>query len=623
MQSYTSPAEALEAFHRGQCGRAWEWLGAHPTETGWRFAVWAPHAVRVSLVGDCNGWDRESDPLEKAEDGVWSLEVPAERLEGAPDAYRYAIQGPDGAWHERLDPYALSAAEGASHRTEFFDYRWQDADWMQRRAETREEPQPINIYEVDPGSWRRREDRSGSRVLTWDELADQLIPYAQDMGYTHLGLLPVMEQTAPYAVTGYFAADARFGAPEELMAFIDRCHQAGLGVILDWVSAHFPRGETGLQRFDGTPCYEYADPRRGELPQWDACLFDLSRGEVRSFLLSGARFWLERFHADGLRLDAVSAMVTHDFGREDGCWLPNKHGGRESIEGIDFLQQLCDRVHREFPGALMIAEESCVFPGVTHSPGVGGLGFDLKWNTGWTYDTLAYLREEPEQRGACHDRLTFSLCYAFDEHFLLPLSHDETAPGRGSMLDKMPGDIWRKFAGLRALYGYMMAHPGKKLLFMGNEFGQFTEWRPNDQLEWFLLLYDMHPQLQRCVRDLNLAYRERPELWEQDDSWDGFQWIQPNDRDNSVFAFLRWSREGKAVLCVSNFTPAFHPAYRLGLPAEGRVMELLNTDSNIYGGSDQRCGVRSTEPSAWNGFPYSLEVTVPPLATVWYVYQRT
>ncbi len=591
--------------------------------------------------------------MERKPDGVWETWVPAASFDPAsdperfqyPDAaeklltYKYAVQYADGSWHQHADPFAFRMEERphtASRLCRLDGYAWQDAAWMSERVQRDLRRRPLNIYEVHLGSWRRAgsgKDGSGNRgqsgrVLTYTELADQLIPYVQDMGYTHVELLPVMEHPLDaswgYQVSGYYAATSRYGKPQELMALIDRCHQAGIGVILDWVPAHFPKDEAGLRRFDGSCLYEHPDARRGEMPIWGTCLFDLSRREVRSFLLSNACFWLEQYHADGLRVDAVAAMLYHDFSRESGQWLPNKHGGRENLDGIFFLQHLNQAVHEDFPGAVMIAEDSSAYPGVTHSPGTGGLGFDFKWDMGWMNDTLAYIREDPLFRKWHHDKLTFSMMYAFNEAYLLPLSHDEVVHGKGSLLDKQPGDIWKKFAGLRALYGYMMAHPGKKLLFMGGEFGQFIEWRCQDQLDWFLLLYDMHPQLQTCVRQLNRLYRETPALWEVEDSWDGFRWIQVDDRDNSVLAFLRTDRAGdQSILCVCNFTPVYHPVYRIGLPEAGVLTEMINTDRNEFGGSNQgNAAPIHTEPTAWGGFQHSLELVIPPLATVWYRFEK-
>ncbi len=642
----TAPAETeRRSFHSGEDCRLWNSLGAHPVRVNrrkmWRFAVWAPQARQVSLVGEFNRWDREATPMAREEDGVWTVVLPAGLFDIAsdparysyPDAdrkilnYKFAVLGEDGEWHFRGDPCAFRMEQRpntASCLCDLSDYRWQDADWMKARASYCSGSSPVSIYEVHLGSWRKGEN---GRTLTYGEIADQLIPYALDMGYTHLELLPVMEHPFDgswgYQVTGYFAATSRYGAPQELMALIDRCHQAGLGVILDWVPAHFPKDENGLRRFDGSCLYEHPDPRRGEMPQWGTCLFNFERPEVCSFLKSSAFFWLERFHADGLRVDAVSAMLYLDFGKDHGQWLPNERGGRENHAAIRFLRELNTAVAAEFPGVMMIAEESTAFPLVTRSAEEGGLGFTLKWNMGWMNDTLAYIKEDPIFRKWHHNRITFGMTYAFSERFLLPFSHDEVVHGKKSMLDKQPGDIWKKFAGLRALYGYQMSQPGKKLLFMGGEFGQFIEWRHDDPLDWFLLLYDMHPQLQACVRDMNRLYRETPALHDDTLEWKGFRWVQVDDRDNSVFAYLRSDREGNSLLCLTNFTPVYHPVYRLGLPSPGTLTEVLNTDRNIYGGSDQHNPAPvHTEETPWQDLPCSLELRIPPMAAVWFRFDR-
>ena len=650
MQELTEAAPSAgphAAFHAGQDCRAWEWLGAHRLhgKSGdiWHFCVWAPHAQRVSLVSEFNRWDREANPMTREEDGFWSVEIPAALFTVEsdpprytyPDAaqklltYKFAVLAEDGQWHFRSDPCAFRMEQRPNTASIIWDtagYDWKDGDWVKARKTWDAVSSPINIYEVHLGSWRREGGDHG-RYLTYTEIADQLIPYALDMGYTHLEFLPVMEHPFDgswgYQVTGYFSATSRFGTPQELMALIDRCHQAGLGVILDWVPAHFPKDENGLCKFDGSCLYEHPDPRRSEMPQWGTCLFDFGKPEVRSFLESSAFFWLENFHADGLRVDAVSAILYLDFCKGPGQWLPNEKGGRENLDGISFLQKLNTDVADAFPGVMMIAEESTAFPMVTKPAEVGGLGFTLKWNMGWMNDTLTYIAEDPIWRKWHHDRITFSLTYAFSEHYILPYSHDEVVYGKKSMLDKQPGDIWQKFAGLRALYGYQLSHPGKKLLFMGGEFGQFIEWKHDDPLDWFLLLYDMHPQLQACVRDMNRLYREIPALHDDSLEWEGFRWTQVEDRDNSVFGFIRSDRDGHSLVCVSNFTPVYHPVYRMGLPESGSLTEILNTDRNTYGGSDQHnAGTLHTDDIPMQSFPNSVEMCIPPLATVWFRYDK-
>ena len=464
-------------------------------------------------------------------------------------------------------------------------------------------------------------------MYTYREFADELIPYIQEMGYTHIELLPVMEHPLDmswgYQVTGFYSATARYGTPLELMNLIDRCHQAGIGVILDWVPAHFPRDEVGLFRFDGTDLYNHPDPRRGEIAQWGTMLFDYARGEVCSYLLSNACFWLDVFHADGIRVDAVSGIIYYDFCKGPGQYIPNCFGGRENLDGINFLRRLNQTVYHDFPGLMMIAEESTAFPMVTAPTYLGGLGFGFKWNMGWMNDILSYIKLDPVYRKYHHNKVTFSLFYAFSENYILPFSHDEVVHGKHSMLDKNPGDLWKKFAGLRALYGYTMAHPGKKLLFMGGEFAHFIEWKYDDQLDWFLLVYERHAPLQSCVRQLNHIYRETPALYEVDNSWNGFQWITANDTDNSVVAFLRTDQRGRAILCVTNFTPVFHPIYRIGLPFGGTLREIFNTDRAEYGGSNQYNAYElSAQPGEFNGFPFWTEICVPPLSCVYFTYEK-
>lgn len=659
---YIAPsAEVREWFHQGTNRRAYEMLGAHTVEQNgqamWHFAVWAPNARQVFLTGEFCRWDKTAYPMQKQFDGTWELRLPAELFDPAsdperyhyPDAeqklktYKYVVDGADGVWREKADPYGFAMQNRPNTASVLCDlekYAWQDSLWMERRKDRNLYDEPMNVYEVHLGSWMREgstkqgdglmgdgKDNTG-RMLTYTEIADKLIPYVLDMGYTHVELLPVMEHPLDmswgYQVGGYYAATARYGQPMELMQLIDRCHQAGIGVILDWVPAHFPKDGFGLGMFDGTHCYEHPDPRRGEMPQWGTYLFDFARGEVRSFLMSNACFWLEWYHADGLRVDAVSSMLYHDFCRDGMEWLPNKLGGRENLDAISFFQMLNIVVQRDFPGTMTIAEESHNFPKVTHPVKEGGLGFTYKWNMGWMNDTLAYIDKEPIHRKWHHDKLTFSLFYAFNEHFILPFSHDEVSHGKKSMIDKQPGDLWQKFAGLRALYGYTMAHPGKKLLFMGGEFGQFMEWRYDDQLDWFLLLYEKHPQLHRCVKELNFFYKNTPALYEVDGGWDGFQWSQANDKENSIAAFIRTDKAGKAILCVTNFTPRYFEQYTLGLPTGGKLTEVFNTDSECYAGS----GKGNAKPiriykQPKDEFAYSATIVVPPLATVYFRYDKT
>ncbi|MHC1786653.1 MAG: 1,4-alpha-glucan branching protein GlgB [Christensenellales bacterium] len=633
-----------QAFHQGSSRHAYEMLGAHPVRQDgqdlWHFSVWAPNAQAVYVTGEFCSWDPKVCPMSKQFDGTWETRLPAKMFtvsqdpgrfsyEGAAErlrSYKYAIQGPDGALHLKADPYAFASElrpNTASLLCDLAGHEWGDGAWMAQRAAWDPFRSPINIYEMHLGSWRRG-DEGG--LLSYEAIADLLIPYLAEMGYTHVELLPVMEHPLDmswgYQVTGYYAPTSRHGTPEDFMRFVDRLHQAGLGVILDWVPAHFPRDEIGLRQFDGTPCYEHADPRRSEMKQWGTMMFDFARGESCSFLLSNACFWLEYYHADGLRCDAVSSMLYHDFGRESD-WLPNAYGGKENLDAIAFMRRLNETVYRDFPGAMTIAEESSAYPMVTRPTYLGGLGFGFKWNMGWMNDMLSYVKLDPIYRKWHHNKLTFSLCYAFSENYILPFSHDEVVHGKHSMLDKQPGDLWRKFAGLRALYGYTMAHPGKKLLFMGSEFGHFIEWKDDAQLDWFLLMFERHPDMQRYVRELNHFYTGHAELYQIDDSWSGFQWLVPDDQDHSVVIFYRLDRQGNALICATNFTPAFHAQYRFGLPLDGIVKEVFNSDLAEYGGSNQfNAHPLRAEEIISHDQPYSVEVCLPPLSTVYFSYQR-
>ena len=644
MQYKPPTDQERQAFHKGSSRHAYRMLGAHPVvqdgESMWHFCVWAPNARAVNLTGEFCFWDPRKHPMEKQHDGTWELRLPdrlftpdsdPERFDypGAAEklrTYKYAIFSQDGSLSLKADPYALRSElrpNTASVLCDLEGYKWSDQEWMKKRAKWDPYRSPINIYEMHLGSWRRSED---GEMLSYGEIADQLIPYIQEMGYTHVELLPVMEHPLDmswgYQVTGYYAPTARHGTPWEFMAFVDRLHQADIGVLLDWVPAHFPKDEIGLRQFDGTACYEHVDPRRAEMKQWGTMLFDYARGEVSSFLLSNACFWLEYYHADGLRCDAVSSMLYHDFAREDD-WAPNQYGGRENLEAIAFLRRMNETIYHDFPGAIMVAEESSAFPMVTHPTYLGGLGFGFKWNMGWMNDMLRYVKQDHYARKYHHSKLTFSLHYAFSENYILPFSHDEVVHGKHSMLDKQPGDLWRKFAGLRALYGYTMAHPGKKLLFMGSEFAHYIEWKYDDQLDWFLLVYERHPDMQRYVKELNHLYKQRSELWQVEDSWDGFQWLQADDVDNSVVIFARYDKQGKALICMTNFTPAFHPAYRFGLPADGLIAEELNSDLPRFGGSNQyNAQPLRAQEIPMGEFPYSVEVCVPPLSTVYFSYRK-
>ncbi|HQZ37809.1 MAG TPA: 1,4-alpha-glucan branching protein GlgB [Vicinamibacterales bacterium] len=600
--------------------RAFDALGARPLVHGIRqgvhFAVWAPNARRVSVVGNFNGWDGRVHPMRARSSGFWEIFIPDL---GTGDAYKFEIISADGRIVLKSDPvgrYFETPPRTAS--VVWADaYEWVDEDWMQRRADAGLWlKQPMSVYEVHLGSWRKGPD---GRLLSYREMAGQLVPYVKALGFTHIELMPVMEHPFTgswgYQVVGFFAPTSRFGPPEDFKAFVDACHQAGIGVILDWVPGHFPKDEHGLARFDGTAVYEHADPRQGEHQDWGTLIFNYGRHEVRSFLLSSAMYWIEQFHVDGLRVDAVASMLYLDYSREAGQWVPNQYGGRENIEAIEFLKQLNTLVLRECPGVVVFAEESTAWPGVTQPVHLGGLGFTYKWNMGWMHDMLDYTHQDPVHRRWHHNRITFSIMYAYSERFVLPFSHDEVVHGKGSMLGKMPGDLWQRLANLRALYGYMFAHPGKKLMFMGGEIGQWSEWNHDGELDWPALADAGHAGLQAWVRDLNACYRSEPALWEQDNDPHGFQWIDCHDSDNSIISLVRRGDAGtRPVVVVVNFTPVPRTGYRIGVPEAGRHLELLNSDAAVYGGSNMgNGGSVFTEPVPSHGFDQSVSLTVPPL----------
>jgi 1,4-alpha-glucan branching enzyme len=603
-------------------------LGAQVREidgvTGVSFAVWAPAATAVSVVGDFNSWDGRLHPMRAmGASGIWELFVP----DVPPGArYKYEIRTQSGDLRMKADPFAFEAEvpPETSSVVNHSEYEWQDAEWLMTRAEAQQLEAPISIYEVHIGSWRRN-PLEDDRPLTYTELADELAAYAQDMGFTHIELLPVMAHPFAgswgYQVTSQFAPTPRFGSPDEFRGFVDRLHGHGLGVILDWVPAHFPKDDWALRRFDGTALYEHEDPRKGEHPDWGTLVFNFGRNEVRNFLLASALYWLREYHADGLRVDAVASMLYLDYSRKEGEWIPNEHGGRENLEAVQFLQELNEVVFKEVPGVISAAEESTAWPGVSRPTYVGGLGFGFKWNMGWMHDTLAYFQQDPVYRRYHHHALTFSLMYAFSENFILPLSHDEVVHGKGSLLNKMPGDKWQKLANLRCLYAYMWAHPGKKLLFMGQEFAQEQEWSEERSLDWHLLEDPQHAGVQSLVRDLNRAYRDEPALWQRDSDPGGFYWIEPNDADQSVVAFARQGADGERVIvCVMNLTPVPREDYRLGLPRSGTWREVVNTDAEVYGGSNTgNLGGVEAEGVPWHSQPFSATVTLPPLGVLWLV----
>jgi 1,4-alpha-glucan branching enzyme len=613
----------LEAFNQGDHNRVHRFLGAHQMTAegilGTRFAVWAPNAERVSVVGDFNGWDGRCHPMRvRGGSGVWELFIPAL---GPGTLYKYEIRNrASGELLVKADPCAQATEmrpATASRVAGPPGFQWSDDEWLTRRQEQDWLHEALCIYELHAGSWRRGPD---GKPLSYRQLADALVPYLTDLRFTHVELMPLTEypldESWGYQPTGYFAPTARYGSADDLRYLVNSLHAAGLGVILDWVPGHFPKDAHGLARFDGTTLYEYGDPRRGLHPDWGTLVFNYARNEVRSFLTSSALYWLENFHVDGLRVDAVASMLYLDYSRKAGEWTPNVHGGNEHLEAISFLKHLNETTHRECPGTLTFAEESTAWPGVTRPTFTGGLGFSLKWNMGWMHDTLAYLREDPIHRRFHHNRVTFGPVYAFSENFTLPLSHDEVVHGKGSLLGRMPGDDWQRFANLRLLYAFQWTFPGKKLLFMGQEMGQPWEWDAHQSLPWDLQKEPLHAGIQRLIRDLNELYRSHPALHQWDFNPTGFHWLRWDDADNSAISYLRIGEAAELVIAI-NFTPVPRPDYRLGVPRTGRYREILNTDSRFYGGSDLGNPLPGhTSPEPWMDQRQSLAVTLPPLATV-------
>ena len=628
MKQKASPADVpVYLFKQGNNFESQRFFGAHfenvgETE-GVMFRVWAPRAKAVSVVGDFNSWIPSATPMKNIDPqgGIWERFVPGIRQF---DIYKYCVTTPADELVFKADPYAFHAETRPANCSKVYAledcYNWTDDAWQKRAAARDPLDRPMNIYEMHAGSWRTYPD---GNPFDYRALARELVPYLTDMGYTHVELMPLMEYPFDgswgYQVTGYFAPTSRYGTPKDLMAFVDKMHEAGIGVIMDWVPAHFPKDQFGLYNFDGEACYEDPNPKRGEHKEWGTMVFDFGRSEVQSFLISSALYWLEQYHIDGLRVDAVASMLYLDYNRKQGEWEPNKNGGKENLEAVAFLRKLNDTILGRHPHKYMIAEESTAWPMVTKPASDGGLGFNFKWNMGWMNDMLSYMKTDPLFRSGNHNKVTFSFFYAFSENFVLPISHDEVVHGKGSLINKMPGDYEAKFANLRTFFGYMMAHPGKKLLFMGQEFGQFTEWNETKSLDWMLLGYDKHTELQTYVKTLNKFYKDHPAFWQIDYSWEGFQWIVPDDSRQSVVAFLRKDANGKQILVVCNFNPVLREGYTLGAPNSGTYKEILNSDDEAFGGAGtvHNKAVRSKKKPL-HGFEQSITITLPPMSVLYF-----
>jgi 1,4-alpha-glucan branching enzyme len=612
----------LHLITEGRHEELWTVLGSHVRTydspsgpvTGTSFAVWAPSARGVRISSDFNGWNPVAFPMRAlGSTGVWELFIPGI---GNGAKYKYAVLGADSEWRDKADPLAQHTEHPPATASVVYtsDYDWADSEWCAKRAKADLVHSPMSTYEIHLGSWRQG--------LSYKELAEQLVDYVTETGFTHVEFLPVMEHpfggSWGYQVTSYYAPTSRFGSPDEFRYLVDKLHQAGIGVIVDWVPAHFPKDEWALARFDGTALYEHADPRKGEQLDWGTYVFNFGRNEVRNFLVANASYWLEEFHIDGLRVDAVASMLYLDYSRPEGGWVPNQFGGRENLEAIAFLQEMNATAYKRVPGTVTIAEESTAWPGVSRPTYLGGLGFGLKWNMGWMHDTLEYMSKAPVYRGHHHHQMTFSLVYAFSEHFVLPLSHDEVVHGKGSLLGKMPGDRWQQLANLRSLYAFMWAHPGKQLLFMGGEFGQESEWSEARSLDWWLLDLPDHNGVHQLIRDLNAVYREHPALWSLDSEPAGFHWIDANDAEGNVLSFLRYGSDGTCVAVVCNFAGVPHEDYRLGLPLAGEWREIVNTDAELYSGSGVgNMGVVHAEADEWHGQPASATLRLPPLGVLY------
>lgn len=614
----------VNLFHEGVNNKAYDLLGCHAhsvdDEEGYIFRVWAPNAKSVRVVGDFNEWDEEAPVMKKiSKQGVWEYFVPGVQIY---DTYKYYIEKPDGTFVYKADPYGFHMETRPGTASKIYDldgFKWTDGRYLSNKKRKDVLKEPINIYEVHLGSWRKHEDGS---YLTYNELSEKLLPYVKEMGYTHVELMPISEYPYDpswgYQVTGYYAPTSRYGTPHDFMNFVNTAHQLGIGVILDWSVAHFPKDENGLYMFDGTCCYEYNDSLKNEHPDWQTRIFDYGRNEVISFLISNACFWLEKYHIDGIRVDAVASMLYLDYGRRGGEWRPNIHGSNENLEAIDFLRKLNEAVFAVRPNVLMMAEESTAFPMVTKPGFVGGLGFNFKWNMGWMNDMLEYMKTDPLFRKGNHNKLTFSLTYAFSENYVLPLSHDEVVHGKGSLITKMPGEYDQKFDNLRAFFGYMMAHPGKKLNFMGNEFAQFIEWDYSKELDWCLLDYEKHLQMQQFVKDLNLFYLEHSQLWQNDSDWEGFRWISHDDADKNVLSFRRVDLKGKELVIVCNFCPVQWDNYRIGVPYHGTYTPVFSSDDVKYGGKGLALEPIISESVPYHGYEQSISMSIPAMSTVFY-----
>lgn len=618
----------LHLINEGRHERLWDALGAHVGAEGTTFRVWAPHAQEVQVRGGFNDWDGSRSPMvQSGSSGVWECFVPGV---GSGQAYKFHVRGADGHWRDKADPMAFHTEVPPHTASVTFasTHAWGDEEWMTSRAEnTRHDQQPMSVYEVHLGSWRHHPRGPGEQAYSYDDLAEHLTAYVLEMGFTHVEFLPVAEHpfggSWGYQVTSYYAPTSRFGDPDGFRRLVDALHRAGIGVIVDWVPAHFPKDEFALARFDGTPLYEDPNPSRGEHPDWGTYVFNFGRREIRNFLVANALYWLQEFHVDGIRVDAVASMLYLDYSREPGQWEPNVHGGRENLEAVQFLQELNGTVYKNVPGAVTIAEESTSWPGVTRPTSEGGLGFGLKWNMGWMHDSLSYVAREPVHRGYHHHEVTFSMVYAYSENFVLPISHDEVVHGKGSLLRKMPGDRWQQLANVRAFLSWQWAHPGKQLLFMGTEFAQDQEWAEQRELDWWLLGDADHEGVRRLVRDLNSVYWDSPALWSQDSDPAGFQWLEADDAGGNTVAFIRWGSDGSALVSVTNFSGQPREGYRLGLPFAGQWSEVLNTDAEVYGGSGVgNLGTVTAHAEPHHGQPASASLRVPPLGTVWLAARR-